>query len=531
MQAGNLVLSGGAALKLDGGSSNWSGGNFNSADGGNGTVYVYDSASFLFTADASSLGASLVIGQDSQKNDSAGRVLFATLNTDLNNNVTLHNDASITVAPKGTLQFEQGSNSDTKGGIAVADGSKSTITNNGTINVENRDGKALKITPAVTAAAATSSLYVSKTAAVNFVNKYTMSGGAFKMDPGGKIGGFTASGGKMTFLDPGAAGSYDSYFTTELIVSNTTIAFEQDTPDAFTTVHIAGVLQMTGGDLSIPTGDVVSASDAFQESGGATAEVNGKLTTASTATLTGSTLTLGGGFPPVNGVLVATSLSVDQDSILSGDGTITADVTNAGEVDVGDYGSLIIVGNYTQTAGVTNLPYSGTLNVQGQLLEQGGGINMTGDLNSGANLVVTAGLQIGSAALLAGSGTITADVTNAGQVQVSGINWNNAGVLNIVSDTADGISGNYTQTGTASLLMGISGSNEGDLFNIAGIATLAGALDVIWLDNPAADPGEIFTLIYGSFSGLFDSVSLPTFDGGYFVAQYGPPFSLLAEQS
>jgi hypothetical protein len=207
-------------------------------------------------------------------------------------------------------------------------------------------------------------------------------------------------------------------------------------------------------------------------------------------------------------------------------GTSTASVTvSGGTLNLSSGASFTVSGPWVQQSGSTYLLSGSNLLVTGSLLDQGGQFNL-----SGAALQVDSGLQISSGAALLGAGTITANVTNAGAIVVGGPNA--TGSLHIAADSAAGISGNYTQTSSGTLAMEIASASALDQLMIDGLATLNGALDVSLLDGFTPTAGQSFDLItYGSRSGTFANVSLPSYSGGYLVAQYDTPpnnFSLLA---
>ncbi len=129
------------------------------------------------------------------------------------------------------------------------------------------------------------------------------------------------------------------------------------------------------GTVSVEVGATLSLTTGSNNSG--SLNILGTLTAGGTFTNSGSvnlsgafTVTAGGSYTQTTGgsttlnggSLTAAALNL-QGGILAGAGTITGDVTNAAEIDVGGVGSaglLAIMGNYTQTAaGVLNLEVGG----------------------------------------------------------------------------------------------------------------------------------------------------------------------------
>jgi hypothetical protein len=107
---------------------------------------------------------------------------------------------------------------------------------------------------------------------------------------------------------------------------------------------------------------------------------------------------------------------------------------------------------------------------------QSAGTTVVNGLLSAANLEIRAGL-------LTGSGTIRADVTNAGKVAPG----DTFGTLTI--------QGNYTQTASGILLIQIGGANTYGQLLVTGTATLNGTLEVSFLDNYVPAAGTSFQIL------------------------------------
>jgi hypothetical protein len=127
------------------------------------------------------------------------------------------------------------------------------------------------------------------------------------------------------------------------------------------------------------------------------------------------------------------------------------------------------VGNYTQTAGSTDL--------------NGGTIN-------GGTLSINGGL-------LTGTGTVNADLTNGGQVIPGGTGV--AGTLTI--------NGSYTQTSTGALDIDLGGTTVGSQYDqlaVSGTASLGGTIDVSLINGFHPALGSTFQpLTFGSSTGNF----------------------------
>jgi hypothetical protein len=183
---------------------------------------------------------------------------------------------------------------------------------------------------------------------------------------------------------------------------------------------------------------------------------------------------------------------INTGTLVLGSGTISLGkpFNNMGTVIVGDGGTLSVGGNYIQGAGVTDL--------------RGGILSATTTLSIQANGLVT------------GWGIIEANVVNAGQLSLG--EGDLAGTLTTTGD--------YTQTATGVLNLKIGGTSMSDFDQLVvqGAATLddAGAtLNVSLFNNFNPDVGETFAVMsFGSLTGQFATVNLPSFDGGQFEAQY-----------
>ena len=266
--------------------------------------------------------------------------------------------------------------------------------------------------------------------------------------------------------------------------------------------------------------------------------------------------------------------------VFSGNGTIDANVNNAGEVDVNavasspsagtliadaangniddantagvvdsDYGNagdpesgpplLVIVGNYTQTAGVTNLN-GNDLEVSGgdgtSDLEQDGGavadngtVAVDGDYNqNGGTFTLTTGMLIadnvavGAGGLLSGTGSIYADSTNADETAFTG------GIRQVGAAVSDGgeilADGDYLLN-SGSLTLSAGALDAGNV-NVAVVASLSGDGEVYAnLNNAGAVQGDALTLavsgVYDQTAGSTDVPGVLTVGNG--VQQSGGP--------
>jgi hypothetical protein len=236
--SGTINLQGGADLNLNNTTGNWSGGDLSSTVGG-GTVRLYSSAgapaptTVLSVYDGgSTLGATLIIGQNSNGTNSPATLNLATSISDMGQMLVLSRSAGIINQPQGVINFNQLRNSATKGGIDMAPGSLSAIRNSGTMwrDIVDAGGDYLTITPPVTDTA-TGGFFLGTGAAVYFANLYKVNAGAFLVSPGSDaIGVFVGPQGTLSLVSSGQQGAQDQFtFNSDLTVNGGTIQFGYST--------------------------------------------------------------------------------------------------------------------------------------------------------------------------------------------------------------------------------------------------------------------------------------------------------------
>ena len=528
---GEIGFQTGGILNLANIAANFSGTDIDSTGTGLGKIYVNNDAQLNFIKGPTTglkLGASVLAGVDPKGVASTGYLQFATQDPTtkkpldpLNGNVILYNNVNITVKSMGIMNFNQAVNSDTAGGIALdAKSGNSTITNGGTINRNFTDPKDVTVAAPVTTSGNSAALVVGAKAGINFAGKYdNRNGGTFTLMPTGRINGFIGNTGAMIIGDPGAGGSYVAYVEDNLLLNGATLQFNVTTPGATVTLAVAGDADITAGSATVANGNALAVTGNWNQSGGSVSETSaaisdaaltlsggtlqltqGSLTSTGNASVSGGSLLLG-----YNAAVAAVALQVAAGGVLSGAGTVNAAVTNAGEVDAGGAGygnTLAVNGNYTQTAGVTNVgssSQSGALNVSGLLDEQGGALNLYGS----STLQAGNGLQVDSGAALTAYGyiTITGNVTDSGTITVG--DGQNVGF-------GLSVTGNYTQTATGVLNLGIQNPYYQNTLSVSGQASLGGTLNVTQLGGSAPQPGNQHSLVhYGSRVGQFATVNLP----------------------
>jgi len=210
-----------------------------------------------------------------------------------------------------------------------------------------------------------------------------------------------------------------------------------------------------------------------------------------------------------NGILNANDLQLASEAVLSGYGAIDANITNAGQVNADGPAPLAIGGNYTQTAGVTNVVSGSPLSVTGLLDEQGGGVNL---LDGG--LEADGGYHVDYGASLTGDGQVTGNVTNAGTVDtdtsgsplaVSGAYTQTAGVTNVVGGSALSVTGALDEQGGV-LNLGNGSLQVNGGYTVEGGATLDGSGQIA---VEVTNDGTIQVAGYNAIGGLTTPADSP----------------------
>jgi hypothetical protein len=320
--------------------------------------------------------------------------------------------------------------------------------------------------------------------------------------PAGKKWMFTnGAGGTGNLVLPGEKQFERCHFTPRPGSNTFKKAGLDGTPGTFTLV---GDVDQEGGNVLVQSG-TFAVTEGYTENAG-TVALSADTTLAITGAMAenGGTLTIG---ENTNGAtLTATNgVQVAAGAVLSGWGSIVANVSNSGEVDK-QGGTLAITGTYTQLSGATTNMYGGTFHVSSNLVEQGGTFTLTGTVQADLGMLIQSG------ALLYGNGTINVigALTNAGTINLAGGSGPSAipGIL--------AVNGDFTQTSTGILDVHLYGDGSSDALQVAGLATLDGTLNVIDNGNYRPSAGQVFVVLtYGSLSGTFAGISLPDVSFGH----------------
>ncbi len=175
--------------------------------------------------------------------------------------------------------------------------------------------------------------------------------------------------------------------------------------------------------------------------------------------------------------------------------------TNSGTLSINGGGTFVPggAGVYTQTGGTTILN-AGTLGTSGNQINIQGGT-------------------------LSGPGTVNANLTNAGEVDLG----SNPGTLTV--------KGNFTQTAAGALALEVGGATAGSLFDqvkITGTASLNGTLNVALINGYAPGLEETYDVLnFASASGSFATFNSPQINGNPAFATTATPtsFELLGATS
>jgi hypothetical protein len=206
-----------------------------------------------------------------------------------------------------------------------------------------------------------------------------------------------------------------------------------------------------------------------------------------------------------------TAMEVTDAYTLSG-GTVSL------EGEVTGSGVSLTVGSFAQSGGTALVQYA-TMTSATDATLSGGTLTI-----AGGTLEVASNVNVQSGGTLTGVGTVDVSsgaLVNAGTLSVGGVtvvpNANPIGALSVV--------GNYTQTSGGVLDLAIFSGNEYDRLLVSGVATLAGALNVTLFSGATEpQPGDILSVVtYGSRSGTFAALNLPTLSGGTWDPRYDDP--------
>ena len=216
------------------------------------------------------------------------------------------------------------------------------------------------------------------------------------------------------------------------------------------------------------------------QDGGSTSLASGAtLTVTGAVAENGGTISLGDSNGGANLSALPGGTQVGGGAILTGYGSITGDVTNSGEVDVGSSITppqlLSLAGNYTELGGTTNV--YGQLQATGNVAQGGGVMNISlssSILTTDGKYTVTGGSVSDAGALNVGGlleqdggalGASTGSSLTAGTVLLTG------GDMHLTWNTLQ-VNGNFTVTGGTGMLVYGTATVGGQMLLQGGVFTL-----------------------------------------------------------
>jgi hypothetical protein len=214
---------------------------------------------------------------------------------------------------------------------------------------------------------------------------------------------------------------------------------------------------------------------------------------------------------------VANAFEEDGGSVQVGlNGTLTADdgfTQTGGDLSVGGMSSMSVTGDFQESGGTTEVGMSATLSVTGTTTISGGTLTLQGgSLSAGGGVQIQSGGTLASTSVLS---SITGDVSNSGTLSLG--NSTMAGTLSVT--------GNYSQTSAATLNVFLAGgSSSSSELEVSEEATLNGTANVAFVNGGTTLPPASFTVLtYGSRSGTFGTLNLPSLSMGTWDPVYDDP--------
>jgi VCBS repeat-containing protein len=297
-----------------------------------------------------------------------------------------------------------------------------------------------------------------------------------------------------------------------------------------------GALTVAGGTANFSTGKPVSASSLVQSTGiltgsdtitvsgsmawsGGTQSGSGQTIVGDGMSLTGAEKTLSGR-TIVNAIGKTASWTAGTFRLGNGggfvnNGTFSTSFDSQANFNLGVPRSVFTNnGTFEKTGGAGNLAFGFALDNSGLVRSVSGTLSFTGGYaqTAGTTLLAGGGISASPTALgiqggsLGGSGSVVANVTNAGSVAPAF-----SGPLSVT--------GTYTQSATGALEIELSGTGTPgtayDRLTVSGAATLGGALNVSLVNGFVPASGDSFVVMsYASATGAFTSQNLPPLGGG-----------------
>lgn len=410
--------------------------------------------------------------------------------------VTFFDDSSTgnsTVTNGGNLTFNGQGN-----GVSFSTAGSATITNNNTMNFNDYS------TAGAASITNNQTMSFNNNSTANNATINNASGGTLDFVENSTAGNSNISnngGANLFFLDNSTAGN-------ARITNDNTLNFEQNA-----SAGNANIIYNNGGlflnNSTAGNSNITNNSNLFFEqsstAGNTSLLNNSQVRFIQTSSAGGATITTNnGGY-----VLIENTASGGTARfIFNGNGYLDISYETAGTPAT--IGSLegsgaVSLGANNLTTGANNLSvsYAGIISDGGQNGGFGGSLTKVGagTFALSGNNNYTGGTSIIGGTLV----TTNSSALGTGLVDVNG------GILSLSGPLTLNIGGNYTQTSSGALQLGLSGTGAGqwDNLNITGSTTLAGNLKVISYSHFQTHGGETFELLNstGSLSGNFGTVT------------------------
>ena len=243
-----------------------------------------------------------------------------------------------------------------------------------------------------------------------------------------------------------------------------------------------------------------------------------------TSTLTGGTYiaTGTGQIQFNNGGGAASIVTNAANIILSGSGSTASFIDQTSANMLASFATNASTGSFTLESDRSFTTVGAFSNAGALLINKGSTFTVGANGNytmSGGSTTVNGTLTVGSSAIVdVTGGSLFGDAgTINGNVDLTGGNANPGDALNAIGDYK--INGTYTQGSSADLNIDIAGTAPNTLYsvlNIVDAATLGGTLNVNLENGYIPKVNTKFTILnYGSFTGAFATINLPTVTGDH----------------
>lgn len=276
------------------------------------------------------------------------------------------------------------------------------------------------------------------------------------------------------------------------------------------------------GDVILGTGSLTVGSDNMSRTFGGVTSGQGSVTKVGvgTWTLSGNSTFTGGLTAAAGTVRLANRTAAGFGPMTTIEGTVEVaaavtlpnSVHNEGTLRVLTGRTLDLFPGFLTNAGLVEVHGDGVIRTGGRYDQIGGATLLFGGRLDVGNLM------LGEGTYFAGYGVVEGSLDNAGVVDVGGSRA--AGELRILGDY------NQTSTGSLWIELGDAATDNYDRLSVFGLASFAGSLDVLLLDDFVIREGDEFNILsWGTTSGGFDVFNPPDL-GEFFLDALADPRGL-----